>query len=246
MIKLFDWSGKRAKPPDGARLYAIGDIHGAAACLDDLLAKIEADAGGLDLAQLIFLGDYVDRGPDSKAVIDRLVEIKSDYPEAIFLKGNHEAAMLNFLANPDRAMEWIDWGGDQTMRSYGLDGVLTRSGDELSAALGEALPDTHREFFKDLALKHIAGDYLFVHAGIRPGVPIDEQEEEDLLWIRRRFHDAPAAERPAYTVVHGHHPTAKPVDAGWRIGVDTGACWSGSLTAVCLHGATRKFISTGR
>lgn len=241
---LFGKSRNRACAPDGKRIYAIGDIHGAADALDRLIEKIEKDAGGLDQAQLIFLGDYVDRGIDSKGVIERLVAFQNRYKDAVFLKGNHEATMLDFLANPDAALEWLEWGGDQTLRSYGVAGALTKSGDALSTSLADALPQSHRDFLKGLSLKHIAGDYLFVHAGIRPGVAIEDQEEEDLIWIRARFHDATPDERPDKVVVHGHQATKKPVDAGWRIGVDTGACWSGVLTAVCLAGDKRKFIST--
>ena len=244
MLKLFGGSGKRATTPDGRRLYAIGDIHGALDCLDRLIGKIEKDAGGLSDAQLIFLGDYVDRGPDSKGVIDRLIELKNNHPDVIFLKGNHEAVMLDFLSDPEEALEWLEWGGDQTLRSYGVSGALTKAGGDLSAALNEALPKTHRDFLDSLDLTYAAGDYLFVHAGVRPGVAIEDQEESDLLWIRKRFHDAAANERPDCTIVHGHHPTKRPDDAGWRIGVDTGACWSGVLTAVCLNGTKRKFIST--
>ena len=244
MVKLFGRSGKRAKTPDGRRIYAVGDIHGALDCLDQLVAQIEKDAGDLNDAQLVFLGDYVDRGPDSKGVIDRLVALKKEYPETVFLKGNHEAVMLDFLSDAEEALEWLDWGGDQTLRSYGVSGVLTKAGEDLSTALAAAMPKPHRTFLHSLELMHIAGDYLFVHAGIRPGVAIEDQDEDDLLWIRKRFHDAAANERPEYTVVHGHHPMKKPVDAGWRVGVDTGACWSGVLTAVCLDGDKRKFIST--
>ena len=244
MLKLFGGSGKRATTPDGRRLYAIGDIHGALDCLDRLIGKIEKDAGGLSDAQLIFLGDYVDRGPDSKGVIDRLIELKTNHPDAIFLKGNHEAVMLDFLSDPEEALEWLEWGGDQTLRSYGVSGALTKAGGDLSAALNEALPKTHRDFLDSLDLTYAAGDYFFVHAGVRPGVAIEDQEEADLLWIRKRFHDAYPDERPEQVIVHGHHPTKRPDDAGWRIGVDTGACWSGVLTAVCLNGTKRKFIST--
>lgn len=243
-MSLFGKSRNRAHAPDGERIYAIGDIHGAVDALDRLLEKIEKDAGGLDQAQLIFLGDYVDRGADSKGVIERLVALKKKYKNAVFLKGNHEAVMLDFLSDPEAALEWLEWGGDQTLRSYGVAGALTKSGDDLSKALADALPRSHRDFLNGLSLKHIAGDYLFVHAGIRPGVAIDDQDDDDLMWIRRRFHDANPDERPDKVVVHGHHPTKKPVDAGWRIGVDTGACWSGMLTAVCLTGDKRKFIST--
>ena len=106
------------------------------------------------------------------------------------------------------------------------------------------MPKSHASFIKDLPLTHIEGDYLFVHAGLRPGVALEDQDEEDLLWIRKRFHKASAKERPAHVVVHGHHPHDKPLDAGWRIAVDTGACWTGRLTAVVLEEKSRRFLST--
>ncbi len=247
-MKLFA-RGKSAKSrgavaPAGKKLYAVGDIHGAAAPLDTLMAKIETDAGGLDAAHVIFLGDYVDRGPDSRGVLDRMCAMKRDHPHFVFLKGNHEAVMLDFLQDPDEMLEWLEWGGDETLRSYGVSGALSRMGEDLSTDLAAAMPQAHHDFLGSLTLTHREGDYLFVHAGVRPGVAIDDQEEEDLLWIRGRFHDANPDERPDLTIVHGHHPTRKPVDAGWRIGVDTGACWSGVLTAVAIEGGKRRFIST--
>ena len=241
---LFDKSEKKPRAPEGAVLYAIGDIHGAAELLDRLLEKIDKDAGGLEQAQLIFLGDYVDRGPDSKGVIERLASLNKEQPETVFLKGNHEAVMLDFLADPEEMLEWLDWGGDETLRSYGVSGALTKPGEDLSLELADAMPKAHHDFLKGLSLNHHEGDYFFVHAGVRPGVPLDEQEEDDLLWIRNRFHNTPMEERPDKVIVHGHHPLKKPLDAGWRIGVDTGACWSGVLTAVRLEGDKRKFIST--
>jgi serine/threonine protein phosphatase 1 len=243
-MKLFGKSGKGAKAPEGKRFYAVGDIHGAVGLLDRLMESIEADAKGLDAAHVIFLGDYVDRGPDSKGVVDRLVALKEQHEHFVFLKGNHEAAMLDFLQDPEEMLEWLEWGGEETLRSYGVSGALSRSCEDLSSDLATAMPKAHHDFFGKLALSHRQGDYLFVHAGVRPGVAIDEQEEDDLLWIRKRFHDARPDERPELTIVHGHHPTKKPVDAGWRIGVDTGACWSGVLTAVVLEGDARRFIST--
>lgn len=240
----FRKSSNGAAIPEGKRIYAIGDIHGALDALDALIAKIEKDADGLENAQLIFLGDYVDRGPDSKGVIDRLASLKKDYKSAVFLKGNHEAAMLDFLDDPEEIMEWLEWGGDETLRSYGVSAPLSKSGDDLANDLANAMPKTHLDFLKSLALTHREGDYFFVHAGIRPGVALDEQEEDDLLWIRGRFHDASEDERPDATIVHGHQPRKKPLDAGWRINVDTGACWSGMLTAVVLEGNKRRFLST--
>lgn len=240
----FRKSGKSASVPTGRTIYAVGDIHGANALLDDLLNRIARDAGGLDQAHIVFLGDYVDRGPDSRGVIDQLQGLKKRYPQMVFLKGNHEAVMLDFLADPDEMLEWLEWGGDETLRSYGVSGALSKSGEDLSEELAAAMPKTHHDFLNNLQLTHREGDYLFVHAGVRPGVAIDDQQEDDLLWIRKAFHEAPADQRPDLTIVHGHHPMKKPLDAGWRIGVDTGACWSGRLSAVVLKDDQRRFLTT--
>ncbi len=237
-------NGQKAAAPPGRKIYAIGDIHGCARLLDALVAKIEKDARGLENARLIFLGDYVDRGPDSKGVLDRLIELQAGEPATVFLKGNHEAVMLDFITDPNQMLHWLDWGGEETLTSYGVRNVLRRSPEDLGAELAEKMPGAHLDFLHSLSLTHIEGDYLFVHAGLRPGIGLNDQIEEDLLWIRRAFHDTPQKERPDYVVVHGHQPLKKPLDAGWRIDVDTGACWSGALTAVALEGEKRRFIST--
>ncbi len=242
-VQLLKKTDKSAAP-DGKKLYAIGDVHGCADLVDILIEKIAEDAGGLDAAQLIFLGDYIDRGPDSKGVIDRMIAIQKSQPQSIFLKGNHEALLLDFLSDPEDMFHWLEWGGEETLLSYGISDIIRRPSEELAAELSEKMPKAHQTFLRNLDLIQIEGDYLFVHAGVRPGVDLDDQQEEDLLWIRRRFQNATRAERPPYIVVHGHQPLKNPLDKGWRIDVDTGACWSGKLTAVALEGATRKFIST--
>jgi serine/threonine protein phosphatase 1 len=233
---------KHAAVPGGKLVYAIGDIHGRLDMLDELLEQIEGDCGGLDNAQLIFLGDYVDRGPDSRGVIEKLIHLKRMHKDTVFLKGNHEAIMLDFLAEPEDLPQWLDWGGEETLESYGIDPVGVGKSD-LADAIHAAMPKAHLDFLNSLALTHIEGDYLFVHAGVRPGAALEDQTETDLLWIRKRFHNAAPAERPDYVVVYGHTPVDKPEDAGWRIGVDTGACYGGMLTAVVLEGATRRFLS---
>ena len=260
--KLFQKKGSddAAHIPIGKRVYAIGDIHGCLDELDTVLQKIQDDCASTDLAasvfkdeedssaqskpKLVFLGDYVDRGPDSKGVLDRLTKLQKTTPDTIFLKGNHEALMLEFLAAPDATERWLDWGGDETLQSYGISTILGRRNEDLAAELKERLPAEHLTFLNNLSLTHQEGDYLFVHAGIRPGVPLADQKEEDLLWIRKKFHKMNVSERPSQVVVHGHQPVEKPLDAGWRIDVDTGACWSGRLTAVALEGTSRRFIST--
>lgn len=252
---LFSNSKKTAEIPDNLRLYAIGDIHGRLDCLSAMLTLIEEDKASARLASdafggadcttaLIFLGDYIDRGADSKKVIDRLIEIRKEQPNCVFLKGNHEAAFLDFLADPRANAEWMHWGGAETLQSYGLANVWTRDEEDLRDELATVLPEDHLMFLKSLPLTYSSGDYLFVHAGLKPGVALDEQEEKDLLWIRGEFHNARGDDRPEQTIIHGHHPVKKPHDAGWRINVDTGAYWSGSLTAVALEGKARRFLST--
>ncbi len=249
-----------ARTPPGLRIYAIGDVHGCLDELETILQKIHDDCDSSGLAstvfeekknstgtpipRLIFLGDYVDRGPDTKGVLDRLIKLQHTAPDTIFLKGNHEALMLEFLAAPHATERWLEWGGDETLQSYGVNPILGRRNEDLASDLKERMPAEHLSFLKNLSLTHQEGDFLFVHAGLRPGVTLDEQKEEDLLWIRKKFHKMSASERPNQVVVHGHQPVEKPLDAGWRIDVDTGACWSGRLTAVALEGNSRRFIST--
>ncbi|MEM8772481.1 MAG: metallophosphoesterase family protein [Pseudomonadota bacterium] len=242
-MKLFRRTSSGAKTPEGVRLYAIGDIHGCIDELNLLLRKIDSDARDAPQRRLIFLGDYVDRGPDSRGVIDRLIEISKTDPDAVFLKGNHEAAMLRFLDDPDTVDTWLEWGGEETMRSYGVICGL-KSGSELAATLREKMPEDHETFLRSLALTHREGDYFFVHAGVRPGVTLEDQKEEDLLWIRGRFHDTQPDERPDLTVVHGHQADRRPINKSWRICVDTMAYHTGVLTAVVLDADKRRFIST--
>jgi len=261
--KFFKQNASTSSVPAGKRIYAIGDIHGRRDMLDALLERIRADIEGAGLSretfaadtgappkpgsgpepQLIFLGDYVDRGADSRGVIDRLLALREAHPGSVFLKGNHEAIMLDFLSDPEDLTQWLDWGGEETLASYGVDPASGFSPAELAREVSARMPAAHRAFIDGLKLYHIEGDYLFVHAGLRPGTPLKDQTEADLIWIRKRFHNAAPEERPDKVVVHGHTPEVKPVDAGWRIGIDTGACYGGMLTAVVLEGTTRRFLS---
>lgn len=245
--KIFGGKSRDFAAPDGERLYAVGDIHGCAALLDALLAQIRADAPPAPArTRLIFLGDYVDRGPDSKGVIDRLIALKNASPETIFLRGNHEQAMLDFLDKPDHNEEWLHWGGDKTLESYGVEKIWTRHPQALAEDLKKRLPKAHHDFLTALDLWKVLGDYVFVHAGFKPGVALADQKPQDCLWIRAEFHNADADKRPREVVVHGHHPVKRPQDAGWRINVDTGAVWSDALTAVVLEKTGRRFLSTGK
>lgn len=239
--KLINRKSTEAHAPEGKRIYAIGDIHGRADLLSAMLDAITEDCGDISKAQLIFLGDYVDRGEDSRGVIDQLIKLSQSKTDTVFLKGNHEASMLDFLKDPEDLPHWLNWGGLETAESYGVDTALPN--ELLANELRKNMPAEHLKFLKSLSLNHQEGDYLFVHAGIRPGAPLEEQTEEDMLWIRSRFHNAPVSDRPDFVVVHGHTPEEKPQDAGWRINVDTGACYGGPLTAVVLEGKERWFLS---
>lgn len=238
-----------ASLPQGQLLYAIGDIHGRADLLTRLLGMIEADAAACPEGirkTLIFLGDYVDRGPDSRRVVEILLGQLPSGIEAHFLKGNHEAILLDFLSDPLRLGHWLANGGEATMRSYGVDtGRLQRGFAEAETwrqAFAARLPDAHRRFFETLELARSVGDYFFVHAGVRPKRALDAQEPEDLLWIRGLFLEW---EEPfAKVVVHGHTPVSAPEIRSNRIGIDTGAVFTGRLTALRLEGSSRRFLQT--
>lgn len=243
-------SGAPAQVPQGRRVYAVGDIHGRADLLIRLLQDLRTDIarGGFEGRPiLIFLGDYIDRGFQSKEVIDVLLgEMLSPF-ETYFLKGNHEAALLQFLGDPGIGPRWAEYGGAETLVSYGVRPPRTRTSVEewaqASEALHDKLPPEHLNFLKNLDLSVRIGDYVFVHAGVRPGVPLDEQSEQDLLWIREEFlSDRRLLEA---VIVHGHTPTSKPHRDGRRIGIDTGAYLSGTLTAARFEHDGVEFISTG-
>lgn len=234
----------RAAPavPDGLALYAVGDIHGRADLLDRLHAAIRADAETRPAVErrIVYLGDYIDRGEDSAGVIDRLVAGPPPGFAAVHLCGNHEDFLLRFLADASVAPHWLHNGGDATLASYGL--AVERDWVRLQRNLRRALPRRHLAFLEGLALSHAAGGYLFVHAGIRPGLPLDRQRREDLLWIRGEFLDSSVPHGPV--VVHGHSIAGEPEIRANRIGIDTGAYMSGRLTCLALEGAARRFIRT--
>lgn len=232
--------------PEGHRTYAIGDIHGRMDLLTDLLKRIAADDAALATVPhkgLVFLGDFVDRGPDSAGVVDLVSSDPLPGFTTIALMGNHERLMLDFMADPEHAELWLINGGDTTLKSYGIKQWRGKSAELLREALLSAMPDQHREFLANLPLSHVQDPYIFVHAGVRPGVPIAEQKPDDLIWIREPFlrHPQPAE----WIVVHGHTPAVEPDDQPHRIGIDTLAYRTGKLTAVRLEGAERAFLHTG-
>lgn len=232
--------------PDGAVIYAVGDIHGELERLDRLHAMIAADAGTRTAGRrvVIYVGDYIDRGPDSAGVIDRLTGDPLPGFETVFLMGNHEEFLVHFLEIADTMAGWFHNGGLQTLESYGIDlrdhdGWMTNP-NALRDALDDRMPDRHRRFFDSLGLYHIEGDYLFVHAGIRPGRALGDQTRTDMLWIRREFIYSDADF--GHVVVHGHTPRDQVEIRPNRIGIDTGAVYGGPLTALVLEGTERVFL----
>lgn len=225
--------------PDGRRIYAIGDIHGRFDLLEGLLQRIaedEADRGG-PRGELIFLGDLVDRGPDSAKVVERLIALRQERSDTRFLLGNHEEVFLSALEGSVKGMRFFHRiGGMETILSYGITPKDYAAADfeELSQMLQAAVPDSHRQFLASFEDMIVEGDYVFVHAGIRPDVALADQVPRDLRWIREDFlrHDG-AFER---IVVHGHTISSDVVQLPHRIGLDTGAYHSGKLSAIGLEG----------
>lgn len=223
--------------PGGLRIYAVGDVHGRADLLTKLLSRIDDDLekNPIDRAFQVFLGDYIDRGPSSAAVIDLLIERATTH-ELICLKGNHELYLAEFLANPRVLTVWAQYGALPTLASYGLAPILNanlKEQEQLAAALAQALPNSHREFFDKLKPSLSCGDYFFVHAGVRPGIPLENQTADDLFWIREDFllHEEPFEKM----IVHGHTPVMKADVRQNRINIDTGAYATGCLTCLRLE-----------
>lgn len=231
--------------PEGQRIYAVGDVHGRADLLIKLLNLLKHDASDFEgLVKLIFIGDYIDRGPDSAGVVKTLLTGLPREWEVVFLRGNHEQAMLDFLADPKRSSAWLSWGGIQALESYGVQPYGARGVREtpaLAAELELALQEyQHMDFYRGTILSHVVGGYAFVHAGVRAGVPLESQMENDLLFIREDFIGRPHG--LPYRVVFGHTIHSSPVIESDRIGIDTGAFQSGVLTAVALEGADVRVI----
>ncbi len=216
------------------KIYAIGDIHGRLDLLMEADRKIEADVGDHETALAVYLGDYIDRGPDSRGVVEHLRSNRNSRFLRLCLRGNHDDVFLNFLENPLEEWGWLDLGGKETLRSYGLNidpyGDRALGQDVLVAALRSHVPAQHREFLSTTRLWARGGDFLFVHAGIQPGVAIERQEPLDFMWIREPF----LSEGPGLplTVVHGHTPAATVSYGPNRIGIDTGAYATGRLTVL--------------
>ncbi|MEM0986063.1 MAG: metallophosphoesterase family protein [Pseudomonadota bacterium] len=240
--------GITARAPNGMRIYAVGDIHGRADLLRRLMKLIEEDAAEAPELRkvIVFVGDYVDRGFQSRDVIEYLASGVLDQYETHFLKGNHEQAFEMFLSDPTFGPEWARFGGSETLMSYGIQPPRSKTDkfgwEEVCAKLNQALPLEHRRFLNGLLMFKELGDYLFVHAGLRPGLSLAEQNERDFLWIREDFiNDTGAFDR---MIVHGHTPVTEPYRDYRRIGIDTGAYLTGKLTAAVLAADDVQFIST--
>ncbi|WAC25951.1 metallophosphoesterase family protein [Ancylobacter sp. SL191] len=234
--------------PAGQRVYAIGDIHGWLDLLDRLLAMVVQDArcasAGPSSARFIFLGDYIDRGPASRQVIDRLIAGR-DAAGWICLKGNHEAMLLEALDGRRDFDVWLANGGVETLFSYGIVARqhLTAGGeDALRAAMSEAIPPAHLAFLRELPTSHELGGYFFCHAGVRPGVPLERQADDDLLWIREAFINSTADH--GRRVVHGHTPVMASEILPNRINVDTGAYLTHRLSCAVLEAAEVRVLTT--
>jgi len=232
--------------PAGERLYCVGDIHGRLDLLINLQEQIVADAASFSGDKsVVYLGDYIDRGDESRQVVDRLLESPLEGFESVHLLGNHEQTLLDFLKHPESVAAWLTYGGRATLHSYGVTATsqhVMQDLADLRDELESSLPPEHLEFYRRLELYHLAGNYCFVHAGIRPGVPLPEQREQDLLWIRDDFtasenvHD--------YVVVHGHTITPQVEFCHNRIGIDTGAFHSGVLTCLVLEAEDQRLLAT--
>ncbi len=231
---------KQPRLPDGIRVYAFGDIHGRSDLLKKMFTVIDADMERNPASRSIevFLGDYVDRGPDSAHTLDLLLE-RSLYRETVFLKGNHEAFFLEVLRDPGKLEDWRQFGGLQTLMSYGIQPSINPGASEqtdLIRALIEVMPNDHLRFLEGLKPTFVCGDFFFVHAGVRPGIPLKEQQEADLLWIRSEFLDS--EEDFGKFIVHGHTPVREPDIRPNRINIDTGAYATGNLTLLTIEGSS--------
>lgn len=234
--------------PEGQRVYAVGDIHGRSDLLDELLALIDADdaARGPAESHLVFLGDLIDRGPDSAGVVERLAQVAETRANVRLITGNHEEVFLLALDGDVEALRFfVRIGGRETILSYNTTREEYDSGDfdELLLLMKSRVPDRHMAFFRRFEDVVEIGDYLFVHAGIRPGVAPLAQKQSDLRWIREEFLNF--AGDHGCLVVHGHTITEAVDLRPNRIGIDTGAFASGRLTAIGLEGGTRWFLATG-
>lgn len=242
-------SASAAEGPAKSRAYAIGDVHGCLDLLDELLARIEEDNCGRPPAKtfIVLLGDLVDRGPDSCGVLERLSSYAPDFARPVFLMGNHEEFFLSVLdGDVDLVGNWLTYGGRELAASYGISEgwLLNASPQNIVREVYQRVPPAHRDFVKSFGDSFRFGDYLFVHAGIRPGVALADQVPKDMRWIREAFLDDDTDH--GVVVVHGHTIVDAPEERPNRIGIDTGAYAGGPLTALGIEGGERWFLTAER
>jgi serine/threonine protein phosphatase 1 len=248
--KVFKRKGNDEPPAafglEGARAYAIGDIHGRLDLLNNLLDRIEQDIRAREPRRnvIVFLGDYVDRGPESAGVIERLRTFRPEHAEAVFLAGNHEEFFLRILHGDTHSLaQWLKFGGAECVESYGIEvpQLLRLPRSEALRLLQASVPAAHVEFLYGLEDSYGFGQYLFVHAGIRPGIALEEQKRSDLRWIRDPFLSFDGSH--GCVVVHGHTIVEEVQERRNRIGIDTGAYRSGLLTAVAIEDDRRWYLA---
>ena len=237
------------RTPTDTVIYAIGDIHGRLdllTALHEIIARDAADRTAWNKV-VVYLGDYVSRGRDSRGVVERVLDWLPSGFVRITLKGNHEDLLLRFLGGElEGGAHWFDYGGRDTLLGYGVY-VAHRIHSEAQLAelrdrFASALPQSHLDFFESLQISYRAGGYYFVHAGVRPGIPLAEQRDQDRMWIRSSFLESDADH--GAVVVHGHCISDEPEVRHNRIGIDTGAYRSDVLTCLVLDGETRSFLQT--
>jgi serine/threonine protein phosphatase 1 len=247
---MLGFPSRRDRGPAGARgwrAYVIGDVHGRLDLLEQLLAKIDAELerDGTRKALIVFVGDLIDRGPASAQVVERLRTYRRDGVRTMFLLGNHEEVLLRILAGETGLVaKWRSFGGSECLESYGVGAqqFAGRSEREALEIVRKAIPDKHRQFLGEFVDTCRFGDYLFVHAGIRPGIEVDQQRQSDLRWIREPFllDDSDHG----FVVVHGHTISPEVEVRRNRIGIDTGAYRTGVLTALAIEGSATWCLDT--
>ncbi|MBR0750732.1 serine/threonine protein phosphatase [Bradyrhizobium jicamae] len=238
---------RRARLPKGVRLYAVGDIHGCSDLLTTAFGLIDEDLARTKPGRVIqvFLGDYVDRGPNTRRTLDLLIG-RGQVHETVFIKGNHEALLMDLLADPSRLPEWLQLGGAATLMSYGVETSPHQAATDpvsVRQAFLAALPQSHIAFLRALVPSYSCGDFFFAHAGAKPGIPLDQQSEEDLMWIREPF--LSSDEDFGKVVVHGHTPVREPEIRNHRVNIDTGAYATGCLTVLAIEDYRLDFHFTG-
>jgi serine/threonine protein phosphatase 1 len=252
LFPLQDNSDQPFRIPEGVRVYAVGDIHGRVDLLRKLHTMIRADVGERRNNApprhtiVIYLGDYLDRGDQSPQVFDLLLDDPVTEATVFHLRGNHEQKVLEFLESTEIGPDWIFWGGDATLRSYGVDIEDPRFGQSgwpwIQEEFRDRLPARHRTFLENTQSSHAVGDYFFVHAGVRPDVSLSEQSPKDMLWIRGEFLDS--VQDFGKRIVHGHTIVDQVTVLPNRIAVDTGAWRSNRLSCLVLEEDTLHVLQT--